>query len=87
MGRVGGVSSGGVASTTIATWQKGCTSTGVVRPDTGAIGKEVRRTGVVRPGYRDENGGEEVGLTELASKFCPLASCPCRWPKRYKVPC
>ena len=26
--------------------------------------------------------GEEVGLTELASKFCPLASCPCScsWP-------
>ena len=27
--------------------------------------------------------GEEVGLTKLASKFCPLASCPCRWPTRF----
>ena len=26
---------------------------------------------------------EEVGLTELASKFFPLASCPCRWPTRF----
>ena len=40
-------------------------------------------TRVVRPGYRGENGGEEVGLKELASKFCPLASCPCRWPARF----
>ena len=27
--------------------------------------------------------GEELGLTELASKFWPLASCPCRWPTRF----
>ena len=37
----------------------------------------------MRPCYRGEQGGEEVGLTELASKFCPLASCPCRWPTRF----
>ena len=46
-------------------------------------GKRFDETRVVRPGYRGELGGEEVGSTELASKFCPLASCSCRWPTRF----
>ena len=64
--------------------KKGCTSTGVVRPDTGTIGKEVRRDRgcKTRLPWR-KRGGEEVNVTELASKFCPLASCPCRWPTRF----
>ena len=40
-------------------------------------------TWVVKPDYLGRKMGEEVGLTELASKICPLASCPCRRPTRF----
>ena len=66
MGRAKGVSSGGVASTTVAPG-KGCESTGVVRPDTRrSRGKGSTKPGVVRPGYRGKQGGDEVGLTTIS---------------------